>query len=53
MASVLDVELEQKTSEYAAFVCEYFVATKKQFYNSKVMRVVLDGTCLVLEYEGK
>ena len=53
MASVSDVELEQKTSEYAAFVREYFVATEKQVYSSKTMRVVLDGACLVLEYEGK
>ena len=53
MGTVADFELEQKTSEYAHFVREYFVANNKTKHLSKTMDLRLSDNAIILEYEGK
>ncbi len=53
MATVAETELEQKTSEYAGFVREYFAVTGKRIYSNPEMKVGIDNNYVILEYEGK
>lgn len=53
MATVSDIELEQKTEEYANFVNEYFIATNKESYkSSKMVLYMIEGT-VFLEHKGR
>lgn len=54
MATVSDLELEQKTAEYLHFVEDHFIATERRYYKSKNMFLYKDkNNRVILEYEGK
>lgn len=54
MATVAEFELEQKASEFIAFVQDFFLDTNKKFYKSNTMFLYIDANNrITLEYEGK
>ena len=53
MATILETELEQKTSEYAFYVKEYFKHTGNEFYCSETLDVGFEDGELVMQYRGK
>lgn len=54
MATVSELEMEQKTAEYTHYVKDHMIATNKRYYKSASMYLHMDrNNRITLEFEGK
>lgn len=53
MTTALDIELLQKTSEYALYVKEYMNNSGNDFFSNPDIQIGYEGDILILQYKGK